>query len=358
MRKKPPQKAAQQLVWLMIMASLFSFCKKDKDSPSVEENKKSIPIFPIGVAVSIEPFQTSEKYKRIIYTEFTSITAENAFKAENLHPLQDEYNWTDADMLVNYCKANQKRLHGHTLIWHNQLPIWISDYTGTQEQWELLFKNHIQTIVSHFKGNIAGWDVVNEAFNEDGTLRNSIWKQHVGEDYIEKAFIYAKQADSNALLFYNDYNLEFNLAKRDSVISYFNRLKLKGVKVDGIGLQMHIGILFPSASQISEAINKVVNNNYMLHLSELDISVNQRSEDIEPSEALFSAQAQLLENVITAYRQIPNQYQYGITVWGVTDKYTWIRSFFSREDYPLLYDDNYNPKPAYFSFKRLTSAPS
>lgn len=350
------KKTTKQLLVLLITVSLFAFCKKRADDPPQGADKKSAPVFPIGVAVSIEPFQTSVAYQQIVSREFTSITAENAFKAESLHPLKDVYNWADADMLVDYCRANQKRLHGHNLIWHNQLPIWITEFNGSKEEWQQIFKSHIQTIVSHFKGKVAGWDVVNEAFNEDGTLRNSIWKEHIGDDYIEEAFVFAHEADSTTLLFYNDYNLEFNVQKRDSVISYFNKLKRKGVKIDGIGLQMHIGILFPSSTQISESMNMVVNNNYMLHLSELDISVNQLNQDIEPSKELFNSQAQLLEEVIITYLQIPKQYQYGITVWGVSDQYTWIRSFFGREDYPLLFDDNYRPKPAYHVFKRLTSA--
>lgn len=338
------------LVGYLILTFLMLGCKeKDKEEVPIVTNY----LFPVGVAVNINEFNSDLTYKTIVSNEFNSITAENVFKAENLHPTQVDFYWSEADALMNYCLQNNKRMHGHTLIWHNQLPIWMVEFTGTKEDWEEMFKQHIQTIVAHFKGKVASWDVVNEAFNEDGTLRNTIWKEHIGEDYIEKAFVYAKQSDPDALLFYNDYNLESNTTKRNAVLSYFNQLRGKGITIDGIGLQMHVGILYPSPAQIQEAISVVVLSDYKLHLSELDISVNQQGLDIEPNAQLFLEQAQYLEKIIQEYKKVPKQLQHGITVWGVSDKHTWIRTFFNREDYPLLFDDNYQKKPAYFKLKEL-----
>ena len=212
-------------------------------------------------------------------------------------------------------------------------------------------KTHIQVIVLHFKGKVSGWDVVNEAFNEDGTLRNTIWRQKIGAGYIEKAFIYAYEADPKVLLFYNDYNLESNPNKRNSVIGFLNNLRNRGIKIDGIGIQMHVNILSTEATQVASALQSISNNDYQIHLSELDISVNPLGKNITPSQSLFTKQANLLGEIVLQYKQIPTRYQYGITFWGISDKTSWIIDYFNREDYPLLYDDNYLPKPAYCKLK-------
>ena len=242
-------------------------------------------------------------------------------------------------------------MHGHTLIWHLQIPNWIKDFNGNNNDWELLFKNYIQTVVLHFKNKVTAWDVVNEAFNEDGTLRNSIWKEKLGSTYIERAFKYVQEVDNNVLLFYNDYNLESNTAKRNAVIQLLNNLRLKGVKVNGIGLQMHINTTNPELTQIAIAIKQVVDNQYQLHIAELDISVNPLSKDMLFTADLASIQASLYAGIIQHYNQIAKAYQYGITFWGITDRYSWIRSYYNRIDFPLLYDDNYLPKPAYCAIK-------
>lgn len=214
-------------------------------------------------------------------------------------------------------------------------------------------KLHIQTIVEHFKNKVTAWDVVNEAFNEDGTLRNSIWKQKIGIGYIEKAFLFANEANPNALLFYNDYNLESNPIKRNSVLSLLKNLRNRGVKVDGIGVQMHVSTYYPEPTQIAIAFQEIITDKFKIHVSELDISVNPLGKNIIPSESLFNEQANLLGSIVFNYNQIPKQYQYGITFWGISDKNSWIRSFYNREDYPLLYDDNYMPKPCYYKIYKV-----
>ncbi|NOT38130.1 MAG: endo-1,4-beta-xylanase [Saprospiraceae bacterium] len=303
--------------------------------------------YPIGTAIDFNKLVTDSLYKSKALVQFNSITPENIFKAESIHPQPLIYNWTEADSLASFCQNNNKRLHGHTLIWHQQLPQWILDFQGSPSDWEQLMKDHIHTIIAHFKDKVSAWDVVNEAFNEDGTLRNTIWKQKIGTAYIEKAFLFAREADPNVLLFYNDFNLESNPNKLNSVLSLLNNLRNRGVKVDGIGVQMHINIYYPDPIQIANAFHKIVADNYKVHVSELDISVNPLGKDIDPSETLFNKQANLLGSLVLNYNQIPKQYQHGITFWGISDKNSWIRSFYNREDYPLLYDDNYLPKPCY-----------
>ena len=309
--------------------------------------------FSIGVAVDANELNYDNRYQEIAVNQFNSVTPENMFKPSYLHPNKNYFDWIEADGLVEFCQANNKRLHGHTLIWHNQLPDWINNFQGSQSEWELMFKEHIQTICTHFKGEIESWDVVNEAFNDNGTLRNTIWKQNIGSSYIEKAFIYAHEADPNALLFYNDYDIALNETKRKAILSLLNNLRQRGVPVHGIGMQMHISIVHPENKQIATALKEISDDDFKIHLSEIDISVNPLSKEIESSIELLERQANKLAAITLLYKEIPSRYQYGMTFWGLSDKNTWIRNYFNRDDYPLLFDDNYYPKPVYCKFKEI-----
>lgn len=330
-------------------------CKKNSSQSvacSANSPLHEIYSYPIGVAVEPIELTSNPNYRQIANSQFNSVTPENIFKPSYLHPERNLFYWDEADSLVAYCTNNYKRLHGHTLIWHQQLPAWITTFNGNEQEWNNVFKVHIQTIVTHFKGKVAAWDVVNEAFNEDGTLRNTIWLQKIGPTYIEKAYIYASEADQSALLFYNDFNLEFNPTKLNAVTAYFNNLRSRGVKIDGIGLQMHISIQYPEVTQIASALKKVSESNYKIHLSELDISVNPVGKGVDLNSDVFIRQANLLKSIVKLYNELPQEYQYGITFWGISDANSWIRSFYNRIDYPLLFDENYLPKPAYCYLKQ------
>ncbi len=332
---------------LLLIVSLSCAREKVVSSCTDETGIYTYAAYPIGTAIDYEALRNDSTYRNLAIRQFNSFTPENIFKAEYLHPAEGVFHWTEADSFVNFCLANNKRLHGHTLVWHNQLPAWMSNYRGTAAEWEQLLKVHIQTIVSHFNQSVTAWDVVNEAFNEDGTLRNSIWKQKIGPGYIEKAFRFAQEANPHALLFYNDYNLESNPVKRKSVLALLNTLKSRGISVHGIGVQMHISTTYPEPSQIAEAFQEITSNHYLLHVSEFDIAVNPQGKTLSSGTSFFSAQAQRLGSVVSHYNQVAKRYQYGITFWGISDKNSWIRSFYNRQDYPLLFDDMYLPKPAY-----------
>ena len=340
-------------IFLFFCIIFLVSCKKKQDSNLTCTDSESLftkSQFPIGVAINMGALQDGTAYKKIATEQFNSITPENIFKASFIHPYENTFNWLQQDELATFCKVYQKRLHGHTLIWHEQLPAWIWNFEGSRNEWESLMKTHIQTIVSHFKGAVSSWDVVNEAFEEDGTLRNTIWKQKVGDDYIEKAFIYAHEADPNVLLFYNDYQLEANFTKRKNVLNYFERLRTRGVIIDGIGLQMHITTSYPEPQQVGEALKEISSKHYKIHFSEVDISINPFGKSLGDTKDLFKTQAMLLGEMIEQYKGIPSQYQYGVTFWGISDKDSWLRN--QKEDYPLLYNDNYNVKPAYCELKK------
>ncbi|NVK75092.1 MAG: endo-1,4-beta-xylanase [Oceanospirillaceae bacterium] len=335
----------------IILAFLFLLsCSKGNVEPCNLSNGKlhQKVNFPVGAAIEPNELYNLAPYATIVESQFNSITAETIMKPAYLHPQEGVYSWGEADSLVRYCEANNVRLHGHTLIWHQQLPQWIVNFEGDRAAWDALLKDHVQSIVSHFRGKVSGWDVVNEAFNEDGTLRSTVWKENLGASYIEKAFRYAREADPNAVLFYNDYSLALNPKKRKAVMTFLKDLRSRGVPVDGIGMQGHIFIGFPEVSEFVETMNECWRSGFEVHVSELDVSMNPFGREMpKATESDLHRQANVILQLFQAYRQIPTQFQYGITFWGVGDGDSWIRSYFNREDYPLMFDDLYRPKPAY-----------
>lgn len=219
---------------------------------------------------------------------------------------------------------------------------------------------YITSVVNHFKGKVHSWDVINELFADDGTIRNNsntstsasdvfVWSNYMGRDYALKAFNYAKAADPTATLFINDYNLETSPAKLDSLLAFVKELKTKGAKVDGIGTQMHIGTSTP-LSGIETMMQKLGASGLKIRISELDVRVgNGGSAGTPPKSDALANQAVMIKYVVGSYlRNIPAAQRAGITVWGLTDNTSWLYN--SGADYPLLYDQNYKKKPAYASF--------
>ena len=221
-------------------------------------------------------------------------------------------------------------------------------FSGTKQEWISMMEDHITNVVSHYKGKVTSWDVVNEAFNKDGTLRENIWKKNIGPEYIQLAFEFAHQADPDALLFYNDYSIMLNPVKRKSVIQYLKKNIANGVPIHGIGLQSHIGIGFPEKSEITQALLDVQELGIKIHLSELDVAVNALGKEIDGvSASQLKRQADVYSFVFNTYKKIPQHLKHGITIWGVNDSNSWIPLTLNRKDYPLLFDHSYYPKPAY-----------
>ncbi|MFK8037878.1 MAG: endo-1,4-beta-xylanase [Crocinitomicaceae bacterium] len=337
-------------ILIIIGLGFTNSCQKGKTSICNVDHKRltNCVNFYCGNVIDLNKLNSNTNYNKIAGSQFNSVTAENIMKPEFLHPSKSNYNWIEADQLADYCTSNSKRLHGHTLIWHQQLPQWMINFEGSKADWENMMKEHIFQIANHFKGKVSSWDVVNEAFNEDGTLRNSIWKKNIGSTYIEKAFQFAHEADPDAKLFYNDYSLVLNPIKRKAVLTFINSLRLKGVPIDGIGMQMHIFNGFPENIEISNAIDDIWKNGYLVHISELDISLNPLSAQMqEAPQKELERQAEKYLYIFKSFDKIPDKYKFGITIWGVGDDDSWIRSYFNRDDHPLLFDDNYQPKPAF-----------
>ncbi len=286
-------------------------------------------------------------YRELVIKEFNSLTPENAMKAGVMHPQENTYSWTDADYLVNFAKENNKRVHGHTLIWYKSLPSWITNFQGDAAAWENLFKTHIQTIVAHFKGKVVSWDVVNEAVADDGSLRSSIWLEKLGPDYIARAFQYAHEADPDALLFYNDYGHEYGPTKRGAILNLVNNLKSRNIPIHGIGLQMHTRYTMAD-NNLASAINTAAQTGLKVHIAELDIAMNPDNiQSLTFSPALAEQQSQKYKFIVKTFNAIPKSQQFGITTWNVSDADSWVPVTYDRPDWPLPFDNNYKKKPAY-----------
>lgn len=307
--------------------------------------------FYIGAAVSTELLKSDSMYRKVALKQFNRISGETAWLYGRVHPEKNQFNWDDYDYLVSLGETYNKDIVGHSLVYHAYLPDWIENFTGSKQEWEELLQNHIQTIVSRYKNKINTWIVVNEAFNEDGTLRNSIWKKHIGASYIEKAFIWAHEANPNAVLFYNDYNLELNRNKLDAVLCLIKNLKTAGVPIHGLGCQLHIFEQFPEVSEINNMALKIQQNNLLVYYSELDISLNIYGKYDYPTDEMLKRQKQKLKQIVQGYLQLDKKFQFGISFWNISDADTWIRTNFDRIDWPCMWDDYYQPKPMYCGIK-------
>lgn len=305
--------------------------------------------FPIGVAINFQKLLNEERYRNLIVSQFSSITAEKSMKATVIHPQKNVYNFSETDYLIKFCQIHNKRLHGHTLVWDKETPRWMEKFKGDKNAWELMLKEHIQTVVQHCKNNVKSWDVLNEAFNENGSLKENLWLKNIGEGYIEKCYTYAAEADPAAILFYNDFDLESKPEKLDAVLKLFTNLKNKGVKIDGIGMQMHINIIAPYLSDINLATMKIEDRDFLVHYSEFDISLVETGKLWMLSKHLLIQQGQRMKGIIAGYRKLNVRNRFGITMWGLCDDDSWLLEKNGR-DLPLLFNASYKVKPAYCGF--------
>ncbi len=336
--------------------------------------------FVIGAAINEAQFTgQDQRGDALIDSQFNSISPENVLKWENIHPRPGQYKFNLADQYVAFGQKRHMFIVGHNLVWHNQVPAWVfrDDKGNLLDRDALLarMKDHISTVVGRYKGKIQSWDVVNEALNEDGTLRQSLWYKIIGPDYIEKAFQYAHEADPQVQLFYNDYNLE-NEPKRSGAIALVRNMQADGIPIAGVGLQGHDHLGSPTAEQEDATISAFAALGIKVAISELDIDVlpsagHQPTADvslkIEQNTALNpyvnglpdSVQQQLatryadLFRVFLKHRDTVER----VTFWGVTDGDSWLNDWpvNGRTSYPLLFDRNGQPKPAYDAVLRVAS---
>ncbi len=302
-----------------------------------------------GVAVKYPELSDNKTYRHLVASQFGSFTPENAFKPARIHPEANRFNWEETDRIVTFAETHQQRVHGHALVWHRELPEWIIRFKGEASDWQQLLRHHIQQTVSRYRNLISSWDVVNEAFTNEGELRENIWLRHIGPDYIRLAFEAAAEADPQALLFYNDYDLEYRSLKTGKVLHFLNGLKDDGVPVHGIGLQMHLSLLYPDGSVLEETLRAFIEHRYLIRFSELDVSYAAPGIVFPDNLASEKKQEEILLSVLSHFKNIPAELQHGITFWGIGDGDSWLRHEVYANDKPLLFDENYNPKLVFYS---------
>ncbi|MCK8521771.1 endo-1,4-beta-xylanase [Aquimarina sp. D1M17] len=302
--------------------------------------------FAIGTAV--QAGRLSGKYDEIMRADFNNLTAEYQMKMNIMYPSQGNYDFGPADEIVNYGLSNDMNIHGHALIWHNATPDWVENFSGTDAEFEAMVEDYITTTLTRYKGKVRSWDVVNEAI-EDGSneLRNSVFRQKMGDNYIEKCYQFARNADPDVLLFYNDYNLTFDTGKQAAMFAIVDNLKAQGL-IDGVGAQMHISYNGPTKEQIQSVVDGTVSRGLLMHFAELDIRANPEGDTnvsaLSSQRAI--AQSDKFKEVAEIYDAIPQANKFALTIWGIKDDESWLLDFWGVPDWPLLFDASFNPKEA------------
>ena len=293
----------------------------------------------MGSATLADEFQNDAAYADILRTEFNAVTPGNEMKWDATEPQRGSFSFTRADTVVAKAKANGQRVRGHTLVWHSQLPSWVTSGGFGSAELLSIMRNHITTEATHFAGQVYAWDVVNEPFNEDGTFRNSVWYSTIGQTYLAEAFKAARAADPAAKLYINDYNVEGIGAKSDALYNLARSLKAQGVPIDGVGLQAHL-LLGQVPATLRQNIQRFADAGLEVAITELDIrmALPSTSDKLAQQAADYSQ----VEQACLAVSKCA-----GVTVWDFTDKYSWIPQTFPGQGAATPYDENLRPKPAY-----------
>ena len=319
--------------------------------------------FLIGAAVGPGSLKSHEK---LIVKHFNCITAENAMKPASIRPSATEFDFTVADKLISFAKSHKMKVRGHTLVWHASTPDWFFEENGEPLGREEVIKrmeNHIANTVGHFKGDVIAWDVVNEGLAdsyweeikipmEDNVFyRRNQWYNAIGEDYIALAFRAAHKADPDCALFYNDFN-DAEPIKSRRIYELVKSLKADKVPVHGIGMQGHYNIYIPTPDQVAEAIELYASLDVDIQVTELDFSLFMQEDgtafDAPPAE-LLEKQAERYGELFAVFRKY-KKYISCVTMWGISDATTWLSNdpFKGRKNWPLLFDDNQQPKDSFY----------
>jgi endo-1,4-beta-xylanase len=299
----------------------------------------------LGAAVNPALLDNAE-YAATLAREFNQAEPENAMKFGPIHPAADRFNFEPADRVVTFAVEHKIAVRGHTLVWHNQNPAWIAGGALDAEASAAAMREHIGKVVGHFAGKVYAWDVVNEAFTDQGERRKTVWS--VNADYIEQAFRLARQADPEALLFYNDFSAEGMNAKSDAIYAMARDFKTRGVPLDGIGLQMHLTKKTPPMDSVEANIKRITELGLQVQITELDVRV-PIDESGAAAPADLEAQAKIYRDVFAACLKFPKCS--AIQVWGFTDRYSWIPRTYRGFGAALPFDAAYKAKPAYEAIK-------
>jgi endo-1,4-beta-xylanase len=301
----------------------------------------------IGFALT-SSYLNEAQYKTIADTEFNLVVAENAMKWDATEPVQGQFTYTAGDAVAAYAAGSDKKLYGHTLVWHSQLPGWVSALDATALT--AAMTNHITNVAGHYRGKVTAWDVVNEAFNDDGTRRQSVFQQKLGDGYIATALRAARAADPDAELCLNDYNIDGVNAKSTAYYNLVSALKSQGVPIECVGFQAHL-IVGSVPGDIQANLQRFADLGVDVRITELDIRMQTPADATK-----LATQAADYKKVVSACLAVSRCR--GVTAWGITDKYSWIPSVFAGQGAALLWNESYAAKPAYQAVSEAFGSPA
>jgi endo-1,4-beta-xylanase len=296
----------------------------------------------VGAAVQSGYIRSEPDYAAALSRHFSYLTAEYEMKWDPVERVEGVFDFSGGDTIVAFAEANGMRVKGHALVWHGATPSWV----GTLSPRDLhdAMANHIHAVAGHYRDHVAAWDVVNEAIAPDGSgLRDTVFLRGLGPGYIGDAFRLAREADPNALLFYNEYGAEGQGVKSDRVYELVKGLQQAGVPIDGVGMQMHLDATsYPQPADIAANIHRLVALGLLVNISEMDVRIRTASGSIAQR---LDLQKHVFHDIVAVCVAEPRCH--AITFWGFTDKHSWIDSAFG-PDSPLLFDETYRAKPAFF----------
>ena len=307
----------------------------------------------IGAAVAVQPFRNEPVYTEVLAREFNMIVGENAFKWGEIHRYRDDFNFRQTDAMVDFAETNGMAVRGHALVWHNQNPPWLEGALTDRETAIEVLRHHIEGVVGHYRGRVASWDVVNEAFEDSGELRDTLWLRAIGPDYIALAFQFAHAADPDAALYYNDYNAEGLGPKSDAVYALVKQLKTDGVPIHGVGWQMHLTGGQTIGPEFRANGERLAELGLDVMITELDVRVPVGRAGV--SGMMRTLQADVYRDVVTLCVELPNCR--AVLTWGFTDRHSWVPGFFTGEGAALPFDEDYQPKSAYEAMREALTTP-
>ncbi|MFD1146149.1 endo-1,4-beta-xylanase [Saccharothrix hoggarensis] len=297
-----------------------------------------------------DPFTKDLEYRSVLASEFSSVSAENQMKWEYIHPEQGRYNFGMADRIVRFAQLNRQVVRGHTLLWHSQNPAWVEQGDFTPEQLREILREHITTVVGRYKGKIQQWDVANEIFNDSGALRttDNIWIRELGPGIIADAFRWAHEADPKAQLYFNDYNVESVNPKSNAYYALIKDLLAQGVPVHGFSAQSHLSTRYGFPGDLQANLQRFADLGLGTAITELDVRMDLPANGV-PTAEMLEKQADYYRRTLTACLNVEGCDSF--TIWGFTDKYSWVPVFFSGEGAATVMWDDFTRKPAYHALQ-------
>ncbi|WP_030860930.1 endo-1,4-beta-xylanase [Streptomyces sp. NRRL S-37] len=297
-----------------------------------------------------DPFTHDKEYRKILGRQFSSVSPENQMKWDYIHPERDRYDFAQADAIVAFAKRNHQVVRGHTLLWHSQNPAWLEEGDFSKEELRAILREHVTTVVGRYAGRIQQWDVANEIFDDQGNLRtqDNIWIRELGPGIVADVFRWVHEIDPKAKLFFNDYNVEGVNAKSDAYYALIQDLLEQGVPVHGFSVQGHLSTRYGFPGDLEDNLRRFDALGLETAVTELDVRMDVPEGEV-PTEAQERQQADYYQRTLEACLAVDGCNSF--TIWGFTDKYSWVPVFFEGEGFANVMTADFDRKPAFYALR-------